>query len=387
MRDLIARVSALHYERYGEEPQVAVAPGRVNLIGEHTDYNDGFVLPMAIDRYTAVAFSPRDDEGLCAYSSAYDAEASLTLGDSRSVERGDWSAYLAGITYALLDRGVALDGCNLTIAGDVPLGAGLSSSASFEMAVGTALLANSGQTLDAMDLARAGLTGEHRYVGIRCGIMDQVAVSAGESGHALLIDCRSLETQAVPVPASWCVAICDSLVRRKLASSQYNERRDDCERAVAVLAAQHRQVRALRDVDLAMLEASRPNMDDRAYMRALHVVNENARTLDAAQALRDHDGARLGKRMGESHVSLRDLYDVSIPELDELVELCEQTNGVYGARMTGAGFGGSVVAVLERAAAQALMERIALAYYAARDEVPAISVVEPVGGATLLTNV
>jgi len=386
MRELVARASALHRERYGSQAQVAVAPGRVNLIGEHTDYNDGFVLPMAIDRYTAVAFSPRDDRIVRGYSAAFDAEIEFDLGETRERQPREWSAYFKGIAFALLDRGIALEGCDLTILADVPLGSGLSSSASFEIAVGTALLANAGQTLSTVELALAGQASEHRYVGIRCGIMDQLAVASAEAGHALLIDCRSLETQPIAMPARWCVAVCDSLVRHELAGSTYNERREDCERAVAMLAVRFPGVRALRDVDIAMLDAASGVLEERVYRRALHVVEENVRTLSAADALRTGDGMRFGELMRQSHASLRDLYEVTIPELDELAEICAQVDGVYGARMTGGGFGGSVVALLERDAAEELVQRAGFAYYAARDERPAISIVEPASGALLLSN-
>ena len=386
MRELVARASALHRERYGAQAQIAVAPGRVNLIGEHTDYNDGFVLPMAIDRYTAVAFSPRDDRVVRGYSAAFDAEIEFSLNDVREPQPREWGAYLKGIAFALLDRGIALEGCDLTILADVPLGAGLSSSASFEISAGMALLANAGQTLGAADLALAGQTSEHRYVGIRCGIMDQLVVASAEAGHALLIDCRSLQTQPIAMPSRWCVAVCDSLVRHELAGSAYNERRDDCERAVAMLAVRLPGVRALRDVDIAMLDAASDELEERVYRRALHVVEENVRTLNAADALRSGDGVRLGELMRQSHASLRDLYQVTIPELDELAEICAQVDGVYGARMTGGGFGGSIVALLERDAAEALVHHAGFAYYAARDERPAISIVEPASGALLLSN-
>jgi galactokinase len=381
MIGLVRNVSAVHRERYGDEPMVVLAPGRVNLIGEHTDYNDGFVLPIAIDRYTAVAVSPRDDETVRGYSAAFDDEVTFSLADTREQQPREWTAYLKGIVFALLDSGTELVGCDMTIASDVPLGAGLSSSASFEIAVGAALLAVSNVTMDPVDLALAGQRSEHKYVGIRCGIMDQLAVSTSEPGHAMLIDCRTLQTSEVRVPEQWCVAVCDSLTRHELAGSEYNERRRDCETAARTLG-----VRALRDASTADLEAARSRMEERVFRRASHVIAENARTLEAAQAVAAGDGVRAGALMNASHESLRTLYEVTTPELDELASLCRDVPGVFGARMTGGGFGGSVVALLDRNASEELKRRLAMAFYGPRDEAPAVFVVEPAAGVRLVSK-
>jgi len=381
MIELIKRVSALHRERYGGEPMIVVAPGRVNLIGEHTDYNSGFVLPMAIDRYTAVAVTTRDDDVVRGFSTAFDDDVTFTLKDARTLQQRDWTAYLKGIAFALLDRGVALTGCDMTIASDVPIGAGLSSSASFEMGVGAALAAASDVTIDPVELALTGQQSEHRYVGIRCGIMDQLVVSTAESGHAMLIDCRTLVSRALPLRSSWSVVVADSLVRRELAASEYNERRADCEAAAKAFG-----VRALRDLTRAQLEDGANRLEPRILRRALHVVDENERTLQAASALENGDGAQFGALMKASHESLRTLYEVSTPELDELSALCSGVSGVFGARMTGGGFGGSVVALVERTAVDALKERLAMAYYAPREESPAIAAVEPAAGVRFVSN-
>ena len=381
MIGLIRTVSALHRERYGGEPLIAIAPGRVNLIGEHTDYNDGFVLPMAIDRYTAVAATARDDDEIRAFSTAFADEAAFSLADERIEQPREWQSYLKSIAFSLLDARVALSGADLTIASDVPLGSGLSSSASFEMAAGSALAAVSDTSVDPVDLALAGQRGEHRYVGIRCGIMDQLVVSTAEAGHAMLIDCRTLQSRALPLAPHWGVAVCDSLVRRELAGSAYNERRDDCEKAAQVFG-----VRALRDLTRAELEAGAKNLEPRVLRRALHVVDENERTLQAAQALENGDAFGFGELMTSSHGSLRDLYEVSTPELDELTALCLDVPGVFGARLTGGGFGGSVIALLERSAMDALKTRLAMAYYAPREETPAIFAVEPAAGVRFVSN-
>ncbi|MBV9271106.1 MAG: galactokinase [Candidatus Eremiobacteraeota bacterium] len=378
---LVRNVSAIHRARYGAEPLVAVAPGRVNLIGEHTDYNDGFVFPIAIDRYTAVAVTPRDDDTVVAYSTAFNEETTLSLGDVRERQPRDWSAYLKGIAFSLLDSGCELSGCDLTIGSDVPLGAGLSSSASFEVATGSALLASSNVSMDPVDLALAAQRSEHEYVGIRCGIMDQLAVSVSEAGYAMLLDCRTLQRREIAMPRQWCVAVCDSLTRHQLAGSEYNDRRRDCE-----TAAQTMGVPALRDATMDDLERVRARLDDRVFRRAKHVIAENDRTLDAAQALADADGKNFGDLMAASHESLRTLYEVSTPELDELVQICSTVAGVFGARMTGGGFGGSVVALLQRDAAEELARRLAMAFYAPREETSAVFIVEPAAGARLVSK-
>ncbi len=386
MIDPEQRAREMHVRRYGDAPKVAVAPGRVNLIGEHTDYNDGFVLPMAIDRRTAAAFSARDDGAVRIYSCEFDDEVSFRLNDRPPSSAHEWTSYTRGMAFALRDRGYSLKGAEVTVASNVPIGAGLSSSASLEVAVGKALAANAGLQLDPRQLALIAQGCEHRFAGVLTGIMDQLTATSAKAGHALLIDCRTLNCEPVPVPDRWSVAICDSLVHHDLGASQYNERRRDCETARDVLASSYPNVRALRDADLEMLDSVKASMDERIYRRALHVIGENARTIEASQALRNADGARFGELMRRSHASLHELYEVTIPELDALAQTCAQVPGVYGARMTGGGFGGCVVAVMERGAEQRMIDCVTAAYYRPKQKDAAVWLVQPSAGASLYST-
>lgn len=330
-------------ETYGRAPRLFSAPGRVNLIGEHTDYNDGFVLPMAIDRDTVVAAAPRDDRRLHVRSLTLGASAEVDLDAPPKRLRNAWVDYVEGVARVLEARGVRLRGADLALDSDVPAGAGLSSSAALEVALGLALVAMSGHApLAPADVALAGQAAEHEFVGTQCGVMDQMIAALGRAGHALLLDCRSLAPALVPVDFSnAAVVLCDTKVKHSLASSAYNERRAECARAAATLG-----VRALRDIDVARFERDEARLPEPERRRARHVVTENARTLATAEALGAGDLARAGEAMFASHASLRDDYEVSCPELDELVACARTLDGVYGARMTGGGFGGCTVALV-----------------------------------------
>ena len=361
---LQTRIDTAFTQHFGHAPTLHVrAPGRVNLIGEHTDYNDGFVLPCAIDFETRIAISPRSDRQVricaCDYGDAID---QFDL-DAPINPRADaqWANYVRGVVQVLLAKGLVLGGMDLAIAGDVPQGAGLSSSASLEVAVGQAFnaLYNS-ELLTPTDIALAAQRAENSFVGVNCGIMDQLISACGEADHALLIDCRSLTTQAVPVPAGLAVMIVHSHVQRGLVGSEYNTRRQQCEAAAA-----HYGVKALRDIDVARLERDAAGLDAVVLRRARHIVTENQRTLDAAQALSTGDLQRLGQLMAASHDSMRDDFEITVPPIDHLVAILQAAIGPQGgARMTGGGFGGCVVALLPEAVVPTARAAVAAQYRA-----------------------
>jgi galactokinase len=330
---------------YGKVPRVFSAPGRVNLIGEHTDYNDGFVLPMAIDRRTVVAAASRPDRMVFVRSKNIGKAEEFDLDHPGPKQRGSWLDYIEGTAQALEDRGLRLNGADLLIDSDVPSGAGLSSSAALEMSVALALssLADDNR-LTRVELALAGQAAEHAYVGTMCGIMDQFIASLGQADHALLIDCRSLEPQAVPLALPGAVVlICDTRVKHELASSEYNKRRAECQQGVRLLKELLPDIRALRDVSVSQLEEHQSRLPQPIRKRCRHVVTENARTVAAARALSKNDLPEFGRLMALSHRSLREDYEVSCPELDLAVDVAASVAGVYGARMTGGGFGGCTV--------------------------------------------
>ncbi|MGY1827954.1 MULTISPECIES: galactokinase [unclassified Blastococcus] len=350
----------------GGNPDLVVrSPGRVNLIGEHTDYNDGFVLPAALDRGTVVAARRRADGRLRTTALRMGETDERPLADLRPHEGPGWSRYVAGAAAVLQDEGHDVPGADLVVDSDLPLGAGLSSSASLELGVLVALLALAGEQLPPQRLARLGQRVEHEVIGVRSGIMDQLAIACGAAGSAVLIDCRSLAAETVPVPAGTAILVLDSAVPRTLAGSAYNDRRAECEAAVAALRAIAPGLRALRDVSPALLAEHAHLLDDVQLRRARHVVGENDRVLAGAAALRLGDAAAFGELMGRSHASLRDDYEVSIPELDTLVELAEATPGVLGARLTGAGFGGCAVALADAEQAAGAAAAITAAYRSA----------------------
>jgi galactokinase len=318
------------------------APGRVNLIGEHTDYNDGFVMPVAIDRHTRVVIEPRADRRLAVRSSAFDETVEIDLDAAGGGPTGHWSDYIRGVAAVLERDGHRLGGATLDITSDVPIGAGLSSSAALEVAVGRALLGAAGIDLDRTALALACQRAEHEYAGTRCGVMDQFVVCHGRPGHALLLDTRTLEMEWLPLPGRVAIVVCNTMTKHALAGSAYNERRADCEAGVRAIAVRLSEVRALRDVTPAILETSRDVLPERVYRRCRHVVTENMRVMSAATALRLGNLDAFGSLMGASHRSLRDDYDVSCAELDAMVE-CAAGPGLFGARMTGGGFGGCTV--------------------------------------------
>jgi len=378
LRDVVAR----HFsERFGAPPAIVVrAPGRVNLIGEHTDYNDGFVLPLAIDRAVWIALRPRADREVHVWSTEFTETAHFALARLDPLARGGegpaWSEYLKGTAWALERAGHGLAGWDGVIGSDVPIAAGLSSSAALELATARAFASMSHIPWDPIGMARLAQRAENEWVGVNCGIMDQMISAVGREGHAVLIDCRTLHTEAVPLPEDVVVVILDTATRRGLVDAAYNERRRQCEGAAACFG-----VAALRDVTPDMLAAGAGGLDATAARRARHVVTENARTLAAAEAMRHRDAAALGNLMNESHHSLRDDFEVSSPGLDTMVEIARAQRGCRGARMTGAGFGGCAVGLVDRDHSPDFVGRVAAEYERQTRLVPRIYVTEATAGA------
>ena len=372
-------ISARFADRFGHLPNWIVrAPGRVNLIGEHTDYNDGFVLPMAIDRAVWIALRPRNDRIVSVYSIDYDEPGEFSLD---RLERGQpgWIEYLKGTAWSLQEAGHRLTGWDGVLAGDVPLGAGLSSSAALEMATARALAAAGELPWEPAEMAKLGQRAENQWVGVNCGIMDQLISAAGRAGNALLIDCRSLQTEPVPLPQGTSVVVLDTSTRRGLVDSAYNERRRQCEEAARLLG-----VHALRDATIEQLERSAGKMDPAVLRRARHVIAENDRTLRAADAMRRGDAVELGRLMHQSHRSLRDDYEVSSDALNAMVECASAHRSCFGARMTGAGFGGCAVALVRAEATDDFARDVAAAYERKTGHSPAVYVCQAADGAELL---
>ena len=379
--DLAGSLAAQFQKLYGERPRIFRAPGRVNLIGEHTDYNDGYVMPAAIEFYTWVAVARRNDPRLKVYSEHFAETVELSLDALTGPPRKHWSDYVRGVASVLQAAGYPLRGANLAIQGQVPLGAGLSSSASVEVATALALASVSNVELPPLELATLCQRAEHEYAGTRCGIMDQFIATFASSGHALMLDCRSLEYRLLPIPPDVRLVICNSMVKHELASGEYNRRRADCEAGVKILQQHLPGVRALRDVTLADLEKYAGFLAPPVDRRCRHVVSENQRVLAAADALQFGDSERFGQLMYESHVSLRDDYEVSCWELDLLVELASKSHGIYGARMTGGGFGGCTINLVSANSVDAFQSRIVEDYKAATGHAAAVYLCSPAQGA------
>jgi galactokinase len=376
---MIERLLAEFHGRIGGEPTLLVrAPGRVNLIGEHTDYNDGFVLPMALDRAAWIALRPTHSPQVHVFAADLDDEATFSV-DELYRSPGGWAEYVKGTAWSLREAGHAITGWDGVLAADVPIGAGLSSSAAIEVAATRAFCAVSDVAWDPPVMARLAQRAENAWVGVNCGIMDQLVSASGRDGHALLIDCRSLSTTPVAIPPDWVVAVLDTMTRRDLVSSAYNERRAVCDAAARTLG-----VAALRDADEAALERARPRLDPPAYRRTRHVVSENRRTLEAAEAMAAGMAGAFGRLMNESHASLRDDFEVSSAALDTMVD-CALEAGCHGARHAGAGFGGCCVALVEDPAAESFVVRVANAYEARTGRRPVTYLCRPSAGASLET--
>jgi len=362
--DLQHKVVAAFRRRFDAVPPTLVqAPGRVNLIGEHTDYSEGFVMPLAINRHTWIAVRPRSDRMVVLHSMDHDQTTTFDL-DRLDKDKG-WQEYPKSVAWALQEDGYKLTGWEGTTICDVPLGAGLSSSASYELAVAAAFSAVSGFPWDARTMAILSQKAENQWVGVHCGIMDQMISALGQEDHAVLIDCRSLETTLLPLPPGTSVVILDTATRRGLVDSAYNARRQQCEEASALFG-----VPVLRDVDSATLAVKGATLPDLTLRRARHVITENERTLQAADAMKRGDATALGKLMNESHDSLRDDFEVTNNELNVIVDISRTNPGCLGARMTGAGFGGCAVALVEADRAREFVAAVKYAYQSLTELVP-----------------
>ena len=367
------------FEQYcgGQPVFIVQAPGRVNLIGEHTDYNDGFCLPLAIDRATWIALRPRDGE-VNVHALDMDDAAMFAL-DALPRDGADWSRYVAGVAWALQQNGYTLCGWEGVLRGDVPIGSGLSSSAALELAMARAFAAVSGFEWQPTRMAQIAQQTENRWLGLQSGIMDQLISANGVAGHALLMDCRTLSLSPVPLPAGTAVVVMDTKTPRGLVNSAYNQRRAECERAAEVLG-----VAALRDADLTDLEQAADRLDAVVFRRARHVISENERTLRAAEAMRAGDAAALGRLMNASHDSLRDDYEVTSHTLDTMVNSARRQSGCLGARMTGAGFGGCAIALVRQADVTPFMANVAREYEQTTGLTPDLFPCQPSAGAGLV---
>jgi galactokinase len=365
------------------------APGRVNLIGEHTDYNEGFVLPSAIDLEIRLAVAVTRDRRAEVTLLASGEQGGFDL-DDPGPRQGTWIDYLAGTAWSMGAAGLPLRGFRAVLDSTLPMSAGLSSSAALELAAALALLdeeAIGSEPTDPMSLARIAQRAENEYVGVQCGLMDQFAVSHGRAGAAMLLDCRSLEYRVVPLPlAGHELVVCDSGAPRRLAASEYNVRRAQCDQGVAAMATFEPQVRSLRDVDPAMLDRHAARLDPLVRRRCEHVVRENERVLAAAVALEAGDLRTIGELFAASHASLRDLFEVSSGQLDALIEIATGVEGTAGARMTGAGFGGSTVNLVRRDALDRFRRAILHDYPRRTGLQPAVHVVRPADGAAILAS-
>jgi galactokinase len=354
----------------------------VNLIGEHTDYNDGFVMPAAIGFDTWVAAAPSDSGEFVIYSEQQHESATFPASDPHPVPRHDWTDYVRGVKVQLERAGITCHGVNLLVDGRVPIGAGLSSSAAIEVATAIALLDIATAKLDNISIARLCQRAENEFVGARCGIMDQFTSVHGQRGHAILLDCRSLEYRALPLPGGLKLVICNTMVKHSLAAGEYNARRAECEECVRELSKTRSGISSLRDVSESELQDAVDRLPEPLGRRLRHVVTENARVLRAAEALQAGDLKRFGELMYQSHASLRDDYRVSCHELDLMVELAKAIPGNIGSRMTGGGFGGCTINLVEGGAVDNFVTQISKAYEQETRITPEIYVTEANDGAS-----
>lgn len=367
----------------GDEVRIFRAPGRVNLIGEYTDFNLGFVLPAAIDLEVWIACVPWDRPEVEVTSIEINESASFSLTELALPEGPErtWIDYVSGMAWSMAEAGLPLRGFRGVISSTVPVGSGLSSSAAIELASSWALADQRAPRPEPDEIAAIAQRGENCYVGVNCGIMDQFASAAGKAGHALLIDCRSITATPAPLPSHLSLVVCDTRAPRRLGSSAYNIRRDECELGVELITQREPGVRSLRDVDAAMLERNSQWLPENVARRCEHVVHENERVLSAVAALANDDLPALGRLFAASHASLRDLFEVSSPELDALVEIAFGVPGVVASRMTGAGFGGCTINLVERGSEDALRDAVMAEYPKRTGLEPHVYVVQAVDGA------
>ncbi|QDU87476.1 Galactokinase [Pirellulimonas nuda] len=380
---LVLQARELFREQYGADARWTVAaPGRVNLIGEHTDYNDGYVCPMAIERYVVIAAGRAEgrDAGVRFFTALSQEETTLRPGEQETIDLPKWAVYPYGVLDLLRKRGMMLGAIDAVVVSTVPLGGGLSSSAALEVATATLAEAVSGQPLDGRDKARLCQMAENHYVGMPCGIMDQFSSALCSAGEAMRLDCRSLEIHPVPLadPAV-SVLVTNSNVKHELTGSEYPTRRKQCEQAATALG-----VPMLRDATIELLEAKRDSMEDVIYRRARHIIGENQRVIDFSAAAAVGDWAKAGELMYASHAAMRDDFEISCPEIDALVEIARgigPAGGVYGSRMTGGGFGGCTVTLVETAKVDAVVKRLLDEYRQQTGAEGAAFVTRPAGGA------
>jgi len=371
---------------FGSVPEVYRAPGRVNLIGEHTDYNDGFVLPMAISFSTRVAIAPRSDHKLVVRSQEFQDAFEFDVENLPKQRVGAWCDYVVGVATVLREQGHRLKGANLLVRGEVPIGAGLSSSAAIEVASALALLDLEGSPQPLPAVARICQQAENSFVGAHVGIMDQFVSCMGKQGHAFFLDCRSLEFQLIPIPANIRFVVCNTMVKHELAKGSYNQRRAECEEGVKLFSQWDPEVRALRDVSVDLFNQFAENLPEIIRKRCSHIVHEDQRVLDAVQCLQNNDLEALGKLMRESHQSLRDLYEVSCRELDVMVESAEGLPGYFGGRMTGGGFGGCTVNLVAAENAEDFAGQIAGRYELATGIHPDVYICSAEDGAKKISS-
>lgn len=365
--------------KFGTDPIMLVqAPGRVNIIGEHTDYSGGFVLPMAIDLGIVMAIRPRSDGKIQVFSLDFDENMAVDLSDFSKTDSG-WTEYIKAIVWALKAEGISLTGWDGVFMGNIPIGAGLSSSAALENATALAFSLTSDFSKTPKEYATLAQKAENEWVGVSVGIMDQLISAAGKEDYALLIDCRSVEYEFVKIPTETTFMVLDTMTRRELTNSNYNERREECERASKIL-----NVDSLRDVSKTILFDNRTLLDPVLYKRVKHFVNENERVLMFSQAMKDIDLNKMGKLLNESHISLRDDYEVSSKELDIMVEIAQRHAHCLGARMTGAGFGGCALALLESSEIESFTAFVYAEYFSATGIKPNIFRVDSANGMQVL---
>ena len=373
-------------DRFHSRPRLFRAPGRVNLIGEHTDYNEGFVMPFAIDLHTVVAASVRDDSMLNVVARDLDDETTIDLHDEPRTKRDSWIDYVEGTVRCVAKEFGDIRGADMIITSSVPIGGGLSSSAAIEISVGLAVLELSGVEVDRKRLAFAAQRAEHEFVGTRSGIMDQFTSAFAKEGNVMLLDCRSLEIDHIPLVLDGvALVVIDTTVKHSLASSEYNTRREECEKGVEILKKYLPYIKSLRDVTPDDLYVQGDALPDVILRRCRHVVAENERTVAAAKALRERDFPSVGKLMFESHNSLRDDYEVSCPELNELVDAAANVDGVFGSRMTGGGFGGCTVTLVKKESIEELRRQSIEAYKTKFGKEPEIYTFKVASGASELT--
>jgi galactokinase len=383
--ELIQDTIKRFHQLYGNTPQlIATVPARINLIGEHTDYNDGYVLPAAIDRNIIIAGRRRDDRSVNLFSVDLKPERHVSLDDLKYDEENLWTNYPVGVAVVLQREGLMLKGADLLIRGNIPIGAGLSSSAA--ICVGSTLVLSrlNGIAITPMEIVKFAQQAETDFIGVQCGIMDQFVAIMGKKDHALFLDCKTLEYRHIPLPKNIRIIICDTGTHRELARSAYNQRRAECEDAVRQLTRFYPSVESLRDISYDQFQSIEDKLSPIARKRALHVISENDRVLKSVQALQHNRLDEFGLLMIESHKSLRDNYDVSSKELDAFVDIAVESEGVLGARMTGAGFGGSAICIVEKDNVDSFVQRLRSSYPKRAGRSLTIYISSIYGGATLI---